>query len=315
MYKKDYGGERFKDTFFALVMERGVNAAVGLIGMVALGGSGAVIPRGDIFVSGVSQILAMAASNEALRFVSYPTQVLGKSCKMVPVMVGGIALGGKKYPAIKYVQVVLVTVGVVVFNFGKEKKAGGDSSDSGYGLGLIVASLLLDAVTGGLQDKVKARTKELNPPRPGLKAEVKPTMHESMFWTNFSGFLVATLLALLTGHMQSGLAFCGRSPEVLRAILIYSMASAVGQNFIYFTITEFGPLVLSTVTTTRKIFSTVYSVIRNPDNSLANMQWAGCGLVFIGLAVDIGEKLVIKLMGPPKAVKAPGKKAGSKKKD
>lgn len=39
----------------------------------------------------------------------------------------------------------------------------------------------------------------------------------------------------------------------------YSIASAVGQNFIYFTITQFNPLVLSTVTTTRKIFSTVRS--------------------------------------------------------
>ena len=39
-------------------------------------------------------MLAMASSNEALRYVSYPTQVLGKSCKMVPVMAGGVLLGG-----------------------------------------------------------------------------------------------------------------------------------------------------------------------------------------------------------------------------
>merc|ERR1711904_56360 len=110
----------------------------------------------DIFSSGVSQMLAMAASNEALRFVSYPTQVLGKSCKMVPVMLGGIVLGGKSYSMIKYLQVVLVTLGVCVFNFGKSKKKGG-SSDSSYGLVLTIISLLLDAVTGGLQDKVKKR--------------------------------------------------------------------------------------------------------------------------------------------------------------
>jgi hypothetical protein len=50
---------------------------------------------------------------------------------------------------------------------------------------------------------------------------------------------------------------------------MYALASVVGQLFIYFTITEFDALVLSTVTTTRKIFSTVYSVLRHPSSSLA----------------------------------------------
>ena len=37
-----------------------------------------------------------------------------------------------------------------------------------------------------------------------------------------------------------------RSPQVLNAVMIYSLASAVGQNFIYYTITQFNPLVLTT---------------------------------------------------------------------
>jgi hypothetical protein len=39
------------------------------------GGSGLKIPVQAIFLSGATQMLAMAASNEALRYVSYPTQV------------------------------------------------------------------------------------------------------------------------------------------------------------------------------------------------------------------------------------------------
>ena len=41
--------------------------------------------------------------------------------------------------------------------------------------------------------------------------------------------------------------------------------------------------VLTTVTTTRKIFSTLFSVFRNPANNLNSMQWGGCSLVFAGL--------------------------------
>ena len=112
-------------------------------------------------------------------------------------------------------------------------------------------------------------------------------MHESMLWTNFSGFLVACVLALATGQLTEGIAFCMGNPEVINAIMIYSLASAVGQNFIYYTITQFNPLVLTTVTTTRKIFTTVYSVFRDPSNSLNTMQWSGCAAVFLGLALDI----------------------------
>jgi UDP-galactose transporter B1 len=284
VYKTDYGGEKFKFTFLALLVERGINAVIAAMGVAVFGGSGLKIPYMDIFNSGISQMLAMAGSNEALRYVSYPTQVLGKSCKMVPVMAGGLLLGGKSYTVFEYLQVVLITGGVVVFNFGGKSKAGG--ADSTYGLALIAFSLFMDMVTGGLQDKVKKSTKELNPSVKGAK----PTMHESMMWTNVSGALVAGVLALLTGHLSEGLAFCTRNPEVLMAILVYSLASAVGQNFIYYTVTEFGPLLLTTVTTTRKIFSTLYSVFRNPENSLSEMQWGGCCLVFAGLLLDVAAK-------------------------
>ena len=72
--------------------------------------------------------------------------------------------------------------------------------------------------------------------------------------------------------------------------MLYSLASAVGQNFIYFTITQFDALILTTVTTTRKIFSTVYSVVRNPDNELNAVQWTGCGMVFAILGLEVVEK-------------------------
>ena len=66
------------------------------------------------------------------------------------------------------------------------------------------------------------------------------------------------------------------------------------QNFVYFTLTQFNPLVLTTVTTTRKIFSTLYSVFRSPSNRLSTMQWAGCSMVFSGLLGDIARKATAK---------------------
>ena len=176
VYKRAYGGEYFAYTFFALVIERGINALVALVGMMALGKSGLRIPHLDIFNSGVSQVVAMAASNEALRYVSYPTQVLGKSCKMVPVMAGGIVLGGKTYSTIEYLQVLMITTGVVVFNFGGKKKGGG-SADSPYGLALIAFSLLMVRGRGRVRVRVRVRVGvrvvgRLGPEAVGLSAFV-----------------------------------------------------------------------------------------------------------------------------------------------
>ena len=97
-------GEKFTHTFLVLLVERAVNTAVGALGCAAFGRTGIDVPIREILVSGVSQMLAMATGNEALRYVSFATQVLGKSCKMVPVMAGGIVLGGKSYGLFEYLQ-------------------------------------------------------------------------------------------------------------------------------------------------------------------------------------------------------------------
>ena len=55
---------------------------------------------------------AMLASNEALQHVAYPTQVLGKSIKPVPVMFLGVLIARKKYKLLKYIGVLLIVLGI-----------------------------------------------------------------------------------------------------------------------------------------------------------------------------------------------------------
>lgn len=45
--------------------------------------------------SALTYLLAMVCSNMALQFVNYPTQVVGKAGKPIPVMVLGFLIGGK----------------------------------------------------------------------------------------------------------------------------------------------------------------------------------------------------------------------------
>ena len=56
------------------------------------------------------------------------------------------------------------------------------------------------------------------------------------------------------------------------AVLGFSLAAACGQNFIYFTISNFNPLVCTTITTTRKFFTIVFSVFLF-GHKISYAQW------------------------------------------
>lgn len=108
----------------------------------------------------------------------------------------------------------------------------------------------------------------------------------------------------LTGELQAGIDYCWRHPDTLSDILLFSVASAAGQNFIFMTLHGFNALVLATVTTTRKFFTILLSVVLF-NNRLAPMQWAAVAMVFAGLVWDVAMKT-----GRKKGHAAsPGKKA------
>lgn len=46
------------------------------------------------------------------QYVSYPTQALGKSCKLIPVIIGQGLIRRKAYPLQKYLCVALMTAGI-----------------------------------------------------------------------------------------------------------------------------------------------------------------------------------------------------------
>ena len=105
----------------------------------------------------------------SLRYVIYPVQVLFKSCKPVPVMLFGLLLG-KKYSIRKYVNVIIITVGVALFMNGGSslKKSGsGSGSASDYtfmGALLLSISLCFDGATGAYEDKLMSQDHVSHPP-------------------------------------------------------------------------------------------------------------------------------------------------------
>lgn len=93
--------------------------------------------------------------------------------------------------------------------------------------------------------------------------------------------------------------FCKQHPEAAYDILMFCLCGAIGQNFIFLTISRFGALTNTTITTTRKFVSILVSALWN-GNALTYEQWGGVAMVFTGLSYQIYLKWR-KGKGKPKA--------------
>ena len=117
--------------------------------------------------------------------------------------------------------------------------------NSGFSLGigetLLLLSLTLDGVTGAIQDRMRA------------ESSTKP--YPMMLKMNLWSIAVLGAAVLLTGELFEFVAFVSRHPDIIKHLASFSLTSALGQNFIFMTISHFGPLVCSLVTTTRKFFT------------------------------------------------------------
>jgi len=275
---KSSDGSMFKAAWFLQALEALANVIVGGMGLILSGGT-QNLPLETFAMSGVSQVCAKAFTSLSLaNGVSFPVVTLAKSGKMVPVMIGSIILGGATYSLREYLSVVGIIVGTCIVSMGNKKKSGPPSSV--LGLSFIILSLTCDGITGGFQDKLKIKAKEKG---------VKPKPYDFMFWTNIFMALTAAVVAAFLGELVSGYTFCINNPEILSKILKFALCSAVGQSFIFYTISNFNPLTCTTVTTTRKVFSVLLSIFLN-GHMMSPLGWFGLSVASAGILSELLDK-------------------------
>lgn len=227
----------------------------------------------QIALSSLTYVLSMLCTNYALTHISYPTQVLVKSAKSVPVILGGALFFKKRYPMYDYVVVAVITAALALFNFTQHKPhvaTGHGSQQTSLGLALLCVSLLCDSMTGPRQDQLLAR--------------VTLTSTHLMFLTNIFATLVAVLSCLVLEGLHPIL-FCLTTPHIIRSIILFCVSGTAGQLFIFGSLTAFGSLRLALITTTRKFFTVLLSVLLF-GHSISTLQWVCVVSIFIALAVQ-----------------------------
>ncbi|XP_077301876.1 solute carrier family 35 member B1 homolog meigo isoform X1 [Arctopsyche grandis] len=223
--------------------------------------------------SALTYLLAMVCSNLALQWVNYPTQVVGKSAKPIPVMILGVLIGHKKYPLKRYLFVLMIVIGVIMFMYKDQvKKVTNESTEFGVGEILLLLSLTMDGLTGAVQDR--------------MRAESSPSAQYMMLNTNYWSNLILGTAVVLSGELKVFVLFVIRHPEIIWHLITLGLAGALGQLFIFLAVSQFGPLACSVVTTTRKFFTVLASVLIF-GNTLSSRQWLGAVVVFSGLFLDM----------------------------
>jgi len=288
---KAMDGTKFNQAWFLQALEALANVIFGGIGLL-LTGRTANLPLDLFALSGATQVCAKAFTSLALAAgVSFPVVTLAKSGKMVPVMIGSLLLGGASYTLREYASVAAIIAGTTIVSMGK--KSTGPASST-LGLAFVVLSLVCDGVTGGVQKRLKAKSKERG-------VEAKP--YDLMFWTNLFMALVSAVVALFFGEFNSGINFCLNNPIIFGKILKFAVCSAIGQSFIFYTIANFDPLVCTTVTTTRKVFSVLLSIFMY-GHQLNGQGWFGLSVASAGILAELQDKGGNKGHGPKEEKKA-----------
>lgn len=273
---KNEKGEKFTQAWLLQVLEAFANVLFGFLGLVITGGFPLKnIPFLWFGLSGASQVVAKAMTSLALaKGVSFPLVTLAKSAKMAPVMIGSLLIGGAKYTLKDYLIVLSIIGGTTLVSLGK--KSGPASSTAG--LICVALSLACDGFTGGAQTRLKAQAKKISGKSLGPM--------DMMAWSNFFMMLVAIAIAFAQGELFEGIEYIKNSPQLLEKIVRFSLCSAFGQLFIFVTIAKFDPLICTTVTTTRKVFSVLLSIFLN-GHAVSTQGWVGIGLASAAILAEI----------------------------
>jgi len=275
-------GQYFRSVWMLQTLESAANIVVGLFGRYIFGGRPNLSLR-PFIATGFSQVFAKVFTSLALAAgLSFPVCILAKSAKIVPVMLGQLMLGGSQYAARDYLFAALVVGGTALLSVGSKKVDKDDDHNNSTPAGLlfILLSLVMDGITAGFQKRLK-RTYSAAP----------PTTYDFLLFTNLAMGAIALAVSIGTMDLIIGYHFLNQNPIVAQMIIKVCICSAIGQSFVFYVVATFDPMVCSTITTTRKMLSVVWSVV-SKGHELSNQGTLGLALALSGLLVEMQGKLI-----------------------
>ncbi|XP_059611624.1 adenosine 3'-phospho 5'-phosphosulfate transporter 1 [Phlebotomus argentipes] len=220
----------------------------------------------------LSNIMSAWFQYEALKFINFPTQVLAKSCKIIPVMVMGKIISKAKYEFYEYLTAGLISVGMVFFMTGSAEDSSASPVTTLTGVFLLTLYMIFDSFTSNWQGDL-FKTYDM-------------TSIQMMCGINlFSTLFTSASLSLQGGFMES-LAFAAQHPKFVVDCVVLSISSALGQLFIFYTIACFGPVVFTIIMTVRQAIAILLSCLIYKHH-ISSLGVLGIFVVFLAISLRV----------------------------
>jgi len=188
-------------------------------------------------------------TNWSVAYISYATRMVFKSSKVLPVMLVGAVMMGKRYSVAEVAAAALLAVGLSVFARGDTGDLSESPASSWLGVLLILGAVLADAFTANFEEKHFFRLAE-----PASSAEV-------MYYLSFFSLLGSTALTLATGEMSPAALHSLDNPHVVPTIVAFSLMGYLSVAFVLLLIKHFDATVSEVVKSARKVLQVVISFV------------------------------------------------------
>lgn len=192
-------------------------------------------------------VMGVGLSNVAVGHLAYPTVLVMKSCKLIPVMIGGMVILGRSYSLGEYLATLMMVVGTSVYSLGDTAV---DAELSPIGLAAMAGALFADAIIGNLQEAVMKKHSFSQP--------------EMIYASNLYATMWASSIAAVSGELKEALIFVTANPVLVPRLVFYGIAGYLGVVFVLACIREFGTLVATMVTSLRKTVTITLSFLLYP---------------------------------------------------
>lgn len=231
------------------------------------------IPFGTYAIIALLTVGTMGFSNSSVGYLNYPTQVIFKSCKLIPVMIGSIIILGKRYSFAEVCACLSMSIGLIWFTLADSTV---QPSFEITGIVLVSCALLCDAVIGNVQEGAMRKYSE-------------NTTHVVLYSYSI-GFFIILVGLLFSGQMLDAVTFATNHQwEVYGRAVLLSLAGFCGVQAVLTLVTLHGALIAVTVTTARKAITICLSFVFFSKPFTIQYIWGGL-LVLLGIYLNIYGK-------------------------
>ena len=203
----------------------------------------------DYFILAACTSGGMYATNAALAYLNYTTRIVAKSSKVIPTMLLGTVMQGRRYAASEYAAAGMLVVGIALFTMGDVDTL---PSFEVKGIILIAVALCLDSAAGNFEER-----RFFNVPDPVHHAEV-------VYHANLIGMGMTCVGMSFSGELWVSIEHAVNNVASVPLMALAALFGYLSVSFILLLIRHYGASNTEVVKSMRKMVSIALSMMLYP---------------------------------------------------